>query len=510
MANPLAAAVALQRQAHTPSRTAQRSASYAGTQVTAQTAADWVFATLRSANQDVRGSHRRLTDRARDLGRNDPYCKKFLGLLARKTVGPHGINLQAQVEGPDGELDEAANSEIEDAFRRWSLPETCTVDGRHSWVEVQQLAMKDWARDGEALIRMVGGFDNEFGFALQRLDPDQLDIEFSRPASKTDNEIRMGVEIDRWGRPVAYWLWTEHPSEHGRPQRKRIRVPAEEIIYLGLLERAGQVRAVTWFASIILSVRMLGAYREAELTAARIHAAASVVFQQDPEAPTPVADPDDPDLGDEEDEEAEEFEFEMTPGGGTVLPPGLIPHQLKADHPNSAYPDFEKGILGGVAAGLDSAYASLTGDLTKVNYSSIRTGSLDEVDVYKTLQVILAMHLNRRVYLEWLKWALTTGAVQQPLADRRRLQAHKWFPRGFPWIDPDKDMNAGLNSVDASLDSLTRLAAEQGRDLEEVLKERQREIRLAKKYGVPIRLPSDKRASKQAPAREEEEDGEDE
>lgn len=490
MANPFATAVALQRatQPQAPAHL-RRMGSYAGAATNPLTARDWIFATLRSANQDVRGNHRRLTDRARDLSRNDPYGRRFLSLVTQNIVGPHGIQLQPQVRDPDGSFNEELNREISAAWKRWGDPSTCSVDGRHSWVEVQQLMARGWARDGEALLRLVPGFDNEFGFAVQHIDPDQLDIEFNQPAGNGRNEIRMGIEINGWGRPVAYWLWTSHPTETQGAPRQRIRVPADQIVFLALTERAGQLRAVTWYAPILVTARMLQGYREAELTTARISSSKSVFFKQ--------TDPDGFNYADAPEDEP--FVMEATPGQYEVLPPGLEPHFWNPDHPSTAYESFEKQMLRGISTGFGVTYAGLTGDLSDTSYSSMREGKLSERDTWMMLQGIFSTQVNAVVYRHWLKWAITSGAVRAPLRPGIDLFAHRWLARGWPWVDPEKDINSGLTGVAGGIDTLTRLAAEQGRTLEEVLRERKREIALADELGVPIALPSPKGAAAPVP-----------
>jgi capsid protein len=92
----------------------------------------------------------------------------------------------------------------------------------------------------------------------------------------------------------------------------------------------------------------------------------------------------------------------------------------------------------------------------------------------------------RPAYAAWAYWSQLTGAVRSP-AD---ATAVKWQPRGFPWIDPQKDAVGDLTRVASGLDSLTRQAQEQGRTIEEVLQERADELALAKSLDVPLMLPS--------------------
>ena len=70
------------------------------------------------------------------------------------------------------------------------------------------------ACDGEAFVRLWRGFEgNPYGLALQAIDADLIDETFNRPRRGSENEIRMGVEIDAIGRPVGYWIW--NPATFG-------------------------------------------------------------------------------------------------------------------------------------------------------------------------------------------------------------------------------------------------------------------------------------------------------
>lgn len=452
---------------------------------------DWIFASIRSANQEIRGDHRRLTARAREMARNDPHAKRFLGLLAQNVVGPHGIRLQARVRRPDGSFDEAINDQIETAWKEWGQPGTCTVDGRASWIEVQQRHVKAVARDGEALLRMIPMNGNPFGFTLQELDPDQLDTEFNRTAGNGQPEIRMGVELNQWGRPLAYHLLTDHPSEHGR-DRKRVRVPAEDIIHSFVADRAGQIRAVTWFAAVLMPSRMLHGYREAELVAARTAAAKMGFIKPDLEM---YPDPNTASGA------RPAMQMDAEPGAIQEIHGDFVPWD--PTHPTSAYDSFEKAILRSIASGLEVSYSSLTGDLSDVNFSSIRAGLLVERDVWRTLQVWLSGHVHRRVYLEWLKWALTTGALSLPQRNIARWRDHEWQPRGWAWVDPEKEVRASLLAIGGGLDSRQRIVAEQGRDFAEVLDDLAREQKLAEAAGVELATETAPGAT--APERQEQE-----
>lgn len=458
-------------------RRSPRSTAYRGA-LNNRLTEDWILASIRSADAEIRGDLRTLRKRAREKARNTPHCARYADLLADNIIGAHGIRLQSRPRLLDGEVDQDAARKIEDAWAEWTEPNNCSADGKMAWQEIEELFVQTEAQDGESLVQMLPGFDNEFGFAVQFLDADQLDDEHSRPAQGERNEIRMGVEINDWGRPLRYWVYDAHPFDfQGAARRKRIPVPASRMIHKYQIRRPGQTRGVSWFAPILLDAQMLSALQEAELISSRIASSKSGVFEW--EDPSMYPDPDLP-------SGTADFQWDMEPAVFDTLPPGLKAHFFDPQHPNSAFEGFNKLILHTIAAGLKTSYASLTGDLRDVNFSSIRIGALQERDVYQRLQRRTYTHLHRRVFREWLRWALAMGKVDLPVRDRSRLQRHEWQPRGWDWVDPLKDVMASALAIRLGIDSRTRIAAERGRDFADVAAEIAREENLAEKLGIEL------------------------
>jgi capsid protein len=109
---------------------------------------------------------------------------------------------------------------------------------------------------------------------------------------------------------------------------------------------------------------MLHGYREAELVAARV-AASKMGFITSPDGDGYTED-------DLEDTHAPVMSAEL--GSFEQLPTGMDIKLFDPTHPTSAFSDFHKAVLRGIASGLGVSYASLASDLENVNYSSIRQG----------------------------------------------------------------------------------------------------------------------------------------
>ena len=78
--------------------------------------------------------------RARELGRNNSYVKRYFRLLVTNVIGPMGIKLQAQVRAGD-QPDTKTNAAIEAAWNDWANSPV-TVDGRLTLRRFEKLILK--------------------------------------------------------------------------------------------------------------------------------------------------------------------------------------------------------------------------------------------------------------------------------------------------------------------------------------------------------------------------------
>ena len=230
------------RQAPSAARTALAGAqrrSYAASQINRLTEG-WSTASL-SANADIHAALDTLRARSRQLFRDDPYARKFGALVSTNVVGATGFALQARVYDPNGKPDAGANSAIEAAWLRWATRKggisLCDATGRQSLRDMLRTAILTVARDGECLLRWVRGTaaGNAYGLALQLLDVDRIDTQLNQPPQAGYGQIRMGVEVNPYGRPLALWLRNRHPGDvyavAGAMQADRhTRIPAEDVL----------------------------------------------------------------------------------------------------------------------------------------------------------------------------------------------------------------------------------------------------------------------------------------
>lgn len=442
---------------------------------------DWL-AESTTEDRDLRSDLRVLRDRARVLAHDDDYAKRFLGLCQTNIAGPNGFKFISEVQNAAGKPDKRAREMIEEEFRIFSEPENFTTCGQFSRAQFEQSACSTMPRDGEFLARLVHGFDNPWGFSVQVLEAEQLDHQLIEPRLPNGNRIVMGVEKNKWNRPVAYWLHDTNPNEDWTYSisSKHTRWPADEILHLFVPWFVTQSRGATWFHTAGERLNMLRKFEDAELVASRASASKMGFLES-------VPDKDGNYTNAEEDEATGQREIEIAPGIIEDLPNGKKFVGWDPDHPNTNMNDFRKGVLRGSASGLLVSYNSLANDLEGVNYSSIRAGVLEDRETWKVFQNWVSQRASRKVFRQWLKMAITTGRVKQPMSQYERLARHCFQGRRWPWVDPLKDINAAAEAVKLRVKSRSSVIQEMdGGEFEDVMEDFKAEAEAAKEANVEL------------------------
>lgn len=449
--------------------------SYAGAQK-GRLFADF-FSNSKSADAELAPALRTLRDRSRELARNDSYVKRYLALLSANVVGTKGIRLSCKARDDNGQLDIVGNQIIEREFARWCKKANCTVTGKLSFIDAQKLFIETLARDGECLVKHVKTKDNPFNYSIQFIEADHLDEELTEIAGN-NNKIRMGVECNPVGRPLAYHLFKNHPYDtdsYASPGQKYIRIPAEEMIHAYMQERPEMTRGVPWTATAMDKIHTLNGYRQAELTASRL-AACKMGFYTSPGGDGYVG---------EDYEDTYSPIMEAEPGTFEQLPSGMDFKSFEPNHPTSAFDAFEKAILRGISSGLNISYHSLANDLSSVNYSSIRAGSLEDRAQFGVIQEFVVAHFIEPIFKEWLEMAMTTNQIPLPMTRFDKFADSATFiPRSWSYVDPQKEIQANILGLKSGQVTMADIQSAYGRDVEELFEQHDREKKLAEQYGV--------------------------
>lgn len=438
--------------------------SFAGADVSRLTAG-WRGAP-QHIDEYLRTQLRLLRARSRELAVNSEYAAKFLRMVRTNVVGPNGPILQARVRNPDGTPDTWANQAIEAAWHRQCDEGNFEVSGRLSFAAACKAMVTAAARDGEYLYRVViGQGAGEFGFQVQLLDADRLDVLYHREAaSDADTRIVMGVEMDAARRPVAYWINTSR-GRNGVYVHDRERIPASEIRHRFMAAEAEQTRGYPWIAPGMHLLHQLERYREAAVVAARA-GASKMGFYETPDGQVE---------GLADGQQAEhELLMDAEPGTFGQLPPGYKFHEYDPTYPHEQFGDFLKAALRGVASGWGCDYNQLGNDLEGVSLSTIRMETINQRDEWMGVQEWFLSDVDW-IYRRWFDIALLGGRITMPngsalpAAKREKFLPHVWQPKRWQWPDPLKDMQAMAIALDRGVISPQQVAAQSGRDIEDVI-----------------------------------------
>jgi lambda family phage portal protein len=442
---------------------------------------------LVSVDMDLRTQLPTLVARSRDLANNNDYMRHFLRKCRTNIVGPNGVHLRFTPQTDSGELDAPDAEALAASFWDWAKKGNCDMSGQLSFQDCLNLLVTQAARDGEMLAREVmNPAVNKWGYALDLMATDRI-ATMRNQELEEGGVIKMGVELNRYRRPVAYHLYTKHPGDNVYATFREgmiERAPAGEIIHHFVRDDPEQTRGIPWAVSAMKRMWDLGGFEEAAIIAGRIGAA------QAPWIETP--DGDGEQIADDKDKDTGNLYLEAEPGVAKMLPPGAkLAQGWNPKFPDALYGPFVKAMLRGVASGVGTSYNSLANDLEGVNYSSIRQGVLEERDEWMALQEWLICGVLVRVATNWLRMALVTGAVVSkqgkplPFTKLQKFSNFEWQGRRWSWVDPEKDVAAATAAMKARITSPQRVCAQNGVAFEDVVKELADAQKVLKLAGLP-------------------------
>jgi lambda family phage portal protein len=134
---------------------------------------------------------------------------------------------------------------------------------------------------------------------------------------------------------------------------------------------------------------------------------------------------------------------------------------------SAGYGEYMRFQLHAIAAGVGLTYELLTGDLSQVNYSSIRAGLIEFRRRMEALQwQLLVPGLCQPVWRRFVEAAQAAGELPQDV----EITADWTAPR-FEAVDPLKDIQADVLAVRAGVMTLKEAIARQGYEPAQVLRE---------------------------------------
>lgn len=479
-------------------------ASHDGASFTDKNMTRWGPPSL-SADADTLPDLDTLVARTRDVGRNNP-----LGSGARQTLidniigtGPR-LNSTPDYKALGWSKDQAEEwaGKWEIVFRSWAETKSCDITGQDTLAGLTTLVGSDGMMNGEALALPIWippkANTEEWGTRIQLVEADRL----SNPYDKPDEQLlRGGIEIDQYGRPLAYNIRKTHPGDlwlgmfpaYGGGEWQRIpattRWGRRRVIHPYAKERVGQTRGKPWYSAVLPQFKMLDQYQRAELKSAIVSALIAAFIK------TPL---DQQELAQRLGSDPTSTEYQsflsvmkqtVAPlEGGAMIPlmPGTEIQEFAPNRPPTHFDEFITALIRQISVGLNMPYELVSKDFSKTNYSSARAALLEAWRHFRTRRQWLTQWWLQPVYELVMEEAVLYKRIDAPDFYQRKWAycRAKWIWPGKGWVDPVKEAEASVLRMQHGLSTLEAECAEQGEDWQEVLEQMAREQAKKKELGI--------------------------
>lgn len=399
-----------------------------------------------SGNNATMASALAVRNLSRHLDRNHDIARGILSTMVRNVVGPQGIGVECSPLLPDGTIDTDLAYQLQGLWREFC--ERPEVTGEHDWGSACRLLSRSWLRDGEVLSQMISGHvpglrhGKQVPFSLELIEADLLDLDFHDPA----RNILQSVQRNAWNESVAYHVYKQHPGDPWSGWTgERKAISAEFVRHLKMVDRIGQVRGMSLFASVLTRLDDLKDYEESERVAAKIAASlAAYIKKGDPQSYgdyTGAGAGADGQAGaglDAGPRPRRELYFES----GMIiddLAPGEDIGMIDSKRPNAGLEPFRDGQLRAVAAGTDGSFSGVAKKYDG-SYSAMRQELVDQWNAYAVLSQSFISQFVRPVYQRFVSTAILSGRISvAPGRDIKQISKALYVAPQMPWIDPEKE-----------------------------------------------------------------------
>jgi lambda family phage portal protein len=404
-----------------------------------------------------------LRNRSRAAYRNNSWIWQAIERLVSNEIGV-GVTLRSRAR--DEGFRKAANALWERSRRELDPEGLLAFGGLQAQLACTRLLA------GEVFLRRRRRMPTD-GLAVplqvQVLEPEFVPLGYGRDFAN-GHFVRDGIELNRRGQRVAYWMYTEHPQDDGRATGfdRLVRIPARDVIHHYLPTRPGQRRGEPIAVRSLLGAHTFDSYEDAELVRKQTRAPftgavyreafADQDWRYDPFRGTPVAGASDP-------------EVDVAAGTFLALAPGEKVTLFDADDNGAGLAEYSRQVLLKIAAGLGVPYEILSGDWKQVNDRLVRSILNEFRRGIEAAQDHFIHQVCRGVWAWWMDAAMADGSLPAPnyaarRADYQVLQAR---PHGWRHFNPVQDVEAKIKALEARLTSRQAVIDEQpGPSVEEI------------------------------------------
>lgn len=406
-----------------------------------------------------------LRIRCRWLVRNNSYAKNALESYSANAIG---TGIKPHSKHPD----EAKREQLQDWWLRWT--DECDSAWTTDFYGLQKQICEATLEAGECFVRLRPRPNSDGLFVplqLQILEAEHVPLE-KNETTNGGNPIISGIEFDRRGRRMRYHMYRHHPGSGitRLNSQEIVPVPADSVLHQYRCRRPEQVRGEPSLVPVIVQLYELDQYEDAELVRKKTAAMISHFIRVTNPLETPS-------IGQDEEDALYGGQDDITqvvPGSVVYLRENEDVTASQAVDVGNMYGEFMSMNLYRIAAGLGISYEMLTGDLRRVNYSSIRAGQLEirrRIEQYQ--HHVMVYQLCRPVWRAFLEACVFGGLIdaREYRRNQKDYLAVDWRTPAWPWVDPLKDVQARVLEINNRLTSRDSVIHERGEDPETVDKQ---------------------------------------
>lgn len=468
-----------------------------------------------SPDQQINPVKEMADARSRDSVQNDGYALGAVYTHRDSIVGAqYRLNAQPNhvVLGADEVWAEEFQTVVENRFNLIADSAEAWLDasGLNTLTALVRLAVGGFLITGEVLatVEWLRGYGRPCKTAIQMVSPSRL----SNPDFRMDDKyLRRGVEQDLFGRPLAYWIRTSHPSEYydfDLPKWRR--VPAKlpwgrrQVIHIIEQLQPGQTRGISDMVSVLKQMRMTSRFQDVTLQNAVVNASYAAAIES--ELPSEMVYSA---MGAGQNGPMDFIRQYMTgllnyvnSGNNIAIDGAKMPHlfpgtKLKMQPmgtPGGVGTEFEESLLRHIASSLGLSYEQFSRDYSKTNYSSARASMSETWKYMQSRKKTVADRLATHIYTLWLEEEINAGNIPLPSGKGKESfydpvfrEAYcncTWIGASRGQIDELKETQAAVMRIRAGLSTYELEANRLGLDWRVLFEQRAREDRLIEKYGL--------------------------
>lgn len=464
----------------------------------ASTSATWAkkyYSESLSPKSDIEENRKILRERTRDLAMNAPIATAAINSTRTSCVGT-GLVPKPKIDYEFLGISRVDAIKLQQAIKNefavWAESTLCDICDLNSFYELQQIAFNDWLKNGEEFVVLSYSKELEYMPYQLRLklvsadrvsSPDSINGDYDGFDKKAENgnAIMNGVEIEKDGKVAAYYICSSFPGEHSEkmPEWQRVEKRGKKtgnpnILHVFNADRAEQYRGVPFLAPVIMAIKQLTRYTEAEIMAAVINSMFALFISTetgndmggfggvDDEEPGAASYPD------------VRSEDEIKLGAGTInfLKEGEKIEAVESKHPSQNYDSFVGAFAMMIGAALEISPEVLMKKFSN-NFSASK-GALNETWRHFSMRrKWFVDDFCQPIYEIWMAEAVSKGRINAPgfFTDPLIKKAYTnatWTGPAQGCLNPVQEVNAAVTRIKEGLSTREdECAAINGSDYED-------------------------------------------